>query len=72
MPLHDQKIDVWCTIAASRIVGPIFFENAINSERYVSDILRPFLGVLRKKKRHMVILCKIVLQHTLLLMPLVF
>jgi hypothetical protein len=25
VPLHDQKIGVWCVITASRIVGPIFF-----------------------------------------------
>jgi hypothetical protein len=25
VPLHDQKIGVWCAITASRIVGPIFF-----------------------------------------------
>jgi hypothetical protein len=42
VPLYDQKIGVLCAITASRIVGPIFFENAINSEKYVSDILRPF------------------------------
>jgi hypothetical protein len=42
VPLHDQKVGVWCAITASRIEGPIFFENTINSKRYVSDILRPF------------------------------
>ena len=25
IPLHDQKIGVWCAISARRIVGPIFF-----------------------------------------------
>jgi hypothetical protein len=25
VPLHDQKIGVWCAITASRIAGPIFF-----------------------------------------------
>jgi hypothetical protein len=40
--LHDQKIGVWSAITASRIVRPIFFENTINSEWYVTDILRPF------------------------------
>jgi Asp-tRNA(Asn)/Glu-tRNA(Gln) amidotransferase B subunit len=25
VPLHDQKIGVWCAITASRIVRPIFF-----------------------------------------------
>jgi hypothetical protein len=72
VPLHDRKIGVWCSITASQIVGPIFFENTINSERYVTDILRPFLRALQKKKRHMVILCKVVLQHTLPLIPLMF
>jgi hypothetical protein len=42
VPLHDQKIGVWCAITASRIVGPIFFYNTINSELYVIEILRPF------------------------------
>jgi hypothetical protein len=42
VPLHNQKIGVWCAITASLIVGPIFFENTVNSERYVTDILRPF------------------------------
>jgi hypothetical protein len=44
VPLHDQKIGVWFAITASQIVGPIFFENTINSEWYVTDILRPFFG----------------------------
>jgi hypothetical protein len=72
VPLHDQKIGVWCSITASRIVGPIFFENTINSEWHVIDILWPFSGALRKKKRHMGILSKMVLQHTLPLIPLMF
>jgi hypothetical protein len=25
VPLHNQKIGVWCAITASQIVGPIFF-----------------------------------------------
>jgi hypothetical protein len=65
VPLHDQKIGVWCAITASRIVGPIFFENAINSERYVSDILRPFFGSLWKKMKTY----QMVLQHTLPRIP---
>jgi hypothetical protein len=53
VPLHDQKIGVWCAITASRIVGPIFFENTINSERYVTDILGPFFdSITEEKKRH--------------------
>jgi hypothetical protein len=49
--LYDQKIGVWCAITSSRIVGPIFFENTINSERYVSDILRPFIGSITEEEK---------------------
>jgi hypothetical protein len=52
VPLHDQKIGVCCAITASQIVGPIFFENTINSERYVMTFYGSFSGALRKKKRH--------------------
>jgi hypothetical protein len=53
VPLHDQKIGVWCARTASRIVGPLFFENTINSERYVSVILRPFFGsITAEEKAH--------------------
>jgi hypothetical protein len=41
---------VWCAITASRIVGPIFFENTLNSEWYVSDILRPFFGSITEEE----------------------
>jgi hypothetical protein len=47
------------------MVGPIFFLNTINLERYVSDILRPFFREHYGRRKDMVILCKMVLQHTL-------
>ena len=43
-PLHDKKLDVLVAICRRRIVGPIFFMNAINSERYCWDILHAFIG----------------------------
>jgi hypothetical protein len=51
VPLHDQKIGVWCAITASRIVGPIYFDNTINSERYVTDILRPFFHSITEEEK---------------------
>jgi hypothetical protein len=51
VPLHNQKIGVWCAITASRIVGPIIFENTINSEWYVSDILRPFSDSITEEEK---------------------
>ena len=38
---------VWCGISALRIIGPIFFYETLNSERYVNNILRPFFNMLR-------------------------
>jgi hypothetical protein len=29
VPLHDQKIGVWCAITASQIVGPIFLKTLL-------------------------------------------
>jgi hypothetical protein len=44
LPLHPVKIGVWCAVPRRRIVGPfLFFENTINSERYVV-IVHAFLG----------------------------
>jgi len=50
-PLHDQKIGVWLAISRSRIVGPIFFEETINSERYCTAILQPFVNQLSEFER---------------------
>jgi hypothetical protein len=44
-------IGVWCAITASRIVGPIFFENTNNSERCVTDILRPFFDSITEEEK---------------------
>lgn len=41
-PLHDQKIGVWCAISGYRIIGPIFYDDTINAERYRNLILEPF------------------------------
>jgi hypothetical protein len=35
VPLHDLKIGVWLNMSASRILGPVFYADTINSERYV-------------------------------------
>jgi hypothetical protein len=61
VPLHDQKIGVWCAITASRIVGPVFFKALLIQSGMSVTFYGPFSGALRKKKRHTVILCKMVL-----------
>ena len=45
-PLHDMKIGVWCALSRKRIIGPIFFEETINADRYKSLILEPFIAEL--------------------------
>lgn len=34
-PLHDEKIGLWCAISGHRIVGPIFFDETVNSDVYI-------------------------------------
>ena len=41
-PLHDQKIGVSCAVSRSRIIGPIFFDSTVNSDRYIKNIFVPF------------------------------
>jgi hypothetical protein len=33
---------VWCALSATRITGPIWFYETINSHRFVTYILTPF------------------------------
>jgi hypothetical protein len=46
-PLHDQKVGVWVAISRRRILGPLFIEDTVNSERY-SSMLYDFIGRLSK------------------------
>ena len=45
-PLHSAKIGVWCSVSRRRLIGPIFFETTVNSDVYISNILRPFINKL--------------------------
>ena len=38
MPLHDEKVLVWCAISADRVFGPYFFENTVKKENYLEMI----------------------------------
>ena len=49
-PLHSAKVGVWCAISRSRIVGPIFFHDTINSERYCEQIIHPFTRQLTEQE----------------------
>jgi hypothetical protein len=41
MPLHDEKLLVWCAISAEGIIGPYFFEQSVNQDNYL-EMLRTF------------------------------
>lgn len=41
--LHPLKIGVWVALSRRRIIGPIFFNETINAERYRTQILQPFI-----------------------------
>jgi len=47
-PMPDQKVGVWYVASWSKVIGPTFFENIINSEHY--DILYPFIAQLTEDK----------------------
>ncbi len=49
-PLHSERITVWCGVAEWRIVGPYFFTQTVNTERYV-EMLRSFLVPQLKRRR---------------------
>ena len=36
LPLHDQKVLVWCAISSERIYGPYFFEESVNQQNYLA------------------------------------
>jgi hypothetical protein len=50
----------------------IYFEKITNSEEYNNDILLFFFEKSTEEEKYMIALCKIVLQHTLLIVPLTF
>jgi hypothetical protein len=60
---------VWCAISRNRIIGPIFFDNIINSERYCEVILSPFIGHLNEDEIARGYFNKTVLLHTQLVFP---
>lgn len=50
-PLHQQKVGVWCAISRSRVVGPIFFTQTVNSEVYL-EIIDSFIALLNDHERY--------------------
>jgi hypothetical protein len=45
-PLHPMKVGVWIADLRRRLIGPIFFHQTINAERYRELILNEFINQL--------------------------
>jgi hypothetical protein len=50
LPLHYEKIGVWCVINAHRMIRPIFYDNTVNAARYVNHHLSPFFAKLTEEE----------------------
>jgi hypothetical protein len=48
LPLHGQKVGVWCAMSRNRTIGPIFLDDTTNSERYYEAVLNPFIAYLNE------------------------
>ncbi|PNF43794.1 hypothetical protein B7P43_G09755 [Cryptotermes secundus] len=51
VPLHSEKLGVWCAVSPRRIIGPLFFHETLNSDRYINGILNPFFKQLSAEER---------------------
>jgi hypothetical protein len=50
-PLHLVKVGVWCALSARRVMGPVFFNETINCERYIWVIFGHFYSELTEEDR---------------------
>ncbi len=51
--LHPPKIGVWCAVSRRRIVGPLFFEQTIDSDLYC-DLIQQFIALLEEDERDII------------------
>jgi hypothetical protein len=51
LPLHDERIGVWCATSARRIIGPISYDDTVYTARNVNNILSPFFAEQTEEER---------------------
>jgi hypothetical protein len=51
VPLHLKNVGVWCAVSVRRTVGPTFFNETVNCERYVQVVLGQFFQQLTEAER---------------------
>jgi hypothetical protein len=49
-PLQDQKINVWCAVSGTHIIGLIYFDRTVNMEVYM-NIFEEFFAQLTEEER---------------------
>ena len=49
--VHNDKSKVLDQLFTCRIVGPIFFNNTVNSQVYVTELLQPIIAQLTEEER---------------------
>ena len=67
--LHPIKIGVWVAISRARIIGPIFFNQTINADRYRLLILDNFINQLNEFERAHCYFHRMALLRILLVQP---
>ena len=56
VPLHDEKVTVWCGVSAKAVIGPFFFQNenghavTVNQERYRDMMTNFVIPIIRRKR----------------------
>lgn len=51
VPLHSEKITVWCALSATGIIGPYLFDSTIKSSNYSAMIRDFFVPKIRKLRK---------------------
>jgi hypothetical protein len=51
-PLHSPKVVVWAAISAKRVIGPVFFDDVVNGERYLAMLQTQLWPQLNRTERN--------------------
>lgn len=47
---HPVRVTVWCAISAQGIIGPFFFDETVNADRYLEMLKKCFIPEAKKQK----------------------
>jgi hypothetical protein len=63
VPLHDLKVDIWCTLSARRVIGPVLYAERMNLMHMLSRYCSHFPGNCQTKENAINISNGIMLLH---------